>query len=226
MHIKSMNNQLFPLLMTLQGFRVVVIGGGRVAERKIASLLECGASVEVVAPDLRPGLLELAEAGRITVTRRAYQAGDLSGAVLAVAAIGDLETGAAVAGEAARLGIPVNVVDRPELCTFIVPSVLRRGPLTIAVSTGGASPAWARRIREGLENEFGQEYTRLFEALGSIRRRCQREIPDPDQRRDILERLADDAVLELARAVGPERLETAIWDHIVPGGRSDPDPSQ
>ena len=225
MQSKSENPQLFPLLMTLRGARVVVIGGGRVAERKVGSLLECGAQVEVVAPRLCPGLLELAEAGRIVVTERTYRPGDLSGAILAIAAIDDPGTGAAVAGEAARLGIPVNVVDRPELCTFIVPSVLRRGPLTIAVSTSGTSPAWARRIREKLENEFGEEYSRLFEALSSIRNRCLREFSDPNRRRDILQQLSDETILELARTVSPERLEAAIWDRLDSGDRSNPDPA-
>ena len=214
MQSESKNHQLFPVLMTLQGARVVVIGGGQVAERKIGSLLECGASIDVIAPELCPGLLELAQAGRITVTERIFRPGDLTGAVVAIAAVDDLETGAAVAEEAARLGILVNVVDRPELCTFIVPSVLRRGHLTIAVSTGGASPAWARRIREKLDGEFGEEYARLFEALRSVRRRCLREIPDPDRRRDILQRLAEEAVLELARTVTADRLEAAIWAHL------------
>ena len=201
----------------------MVIGGGRVAERKVGSLLECGASVEVIAPELGPKLLELAQAGRITITERTYRPGDLTGAVLAIAAVDDLEAGAAVAKEAARLGIPVNVVDRPELCSFIVPSLLRRGPLTIAVSTGGTSPAWARRIRESLEDKFGQEYANLFETLGSVRHRCLREIPDADRRRDILQRLTDDAVLELARTVKAGQLESAIWTHLGLDDRAKPE---
>jgi precorrin-2 dehydrogenase/sirohydrochlorin ferrochelatase len=215
------NHPLFPVLMALGSARVVVIGGGRVAERKVGSLLECGASVEVIAPELCPRLLELAQAGRITFTERTYRPGDLTGAVLAIAAVDDLEAGAAVAKEAARLGIPVNIVDRPELCTFIVPSLLRRGPLTIAVSTGGTSPAWARRIRESLEGEFGPEYARLFEALRSVRHRCLREIPDSSRRTDILKRLTDEAVLELARTAKAEQLESAIWAYLGLDDRAD-----
>jgi siroheme synthase-like protein len=208
---ESDQKQLFPILMTLQDARVVVIGGGRVALRKVQSLLSCGASVELVSPHLCDGLLELAGSGRIQVARRTYRPGDLSGAVLAIAAVDDAGIGAEVAAEASRQGIPVNVVDKPELCTFIVPSILRRGPLTVAVSTGGASPAWARQIRENLERDFGPEYSRLFTALQSIRNRCRREIPDPGRRRDILERLADPQVLELARSTSPDGLAEAIW---------------
>ena len=196
----------FPLFLDLDGRRVVVIGGGGVAERKVRSVLECGAVVTVVAPRLTIGLRELVSGGRISHEDRPYESGDLDGAVVAFVAVDDPEVSAAAAKDAEAAGVLVNVVDRPEECGFIVPSVLRRGRLTIAISTGGASPAWARKIRERLESEFGEEYARLLEAAARVRRRCLEEIPDPARRREALERLADDSLLALARSSSVEEL--------------------
>ncbi|MHC4200836.1 MAG: precorrin-2 dehydrogenase/sirohydrochlorin ferrochelatase family protein [Planctomycetota bacterium] len=104
----------------------------------------------------------------------------------------------------------MNVVDRPELCDFIVPSVVRRGLLSIAISTAGASPAWARRIRERLEKEFGEEYARLFDALARVRKALLAEIPDPARRRKALVRLADESLVELARSASEDEIVTEL----------------
>ncbi len=195
-----------PLFIDLDGRRVVVIGGGAVAERKVRSVLECGAEVTVVAPRLNVGLRELVSGGRISHEERAYRPGDLDGAAAGFVAVDDPEVSVAAAKDAATAGVLVNVVDRPELCGFIVPSVLRRGRLTIAVSTGGVSPAWARKIRERLEEEFGEEYARLLEAAARVRRRCLEEIADPARRREVLSGVADDSLLDLARSSTVEEL--------------------
>jgi precorrin-2 dehydrogenase/sirohydrochlorin ferrochelatase len=197
----------FPLLLDLDGRRVVVIGGGAVAERKVRSVLDCGAVVTVVAPELTVGLRELASSGRLKHEARAYRPGDLDGAALAFVAVGDPEVSAEAAKDAEAAGVLVNVVDRPEECRFIVPSVLRRGHLTIAISTGGASPAWARKIRERLEGEFGEEYEKLLDAAARVRKRCGEEIPDPARRREALSGVAGDPLLDLARSSSVEELE-------------------
>lgn len=200
----------FPLLLDLAERNVTVVGGGKVAERKVRTLLECGARVRVVAPRLTDGLGELAAAGRIAHEDRAYAPGDLAGATVAFVAVDDPRVSAAAAEDARRAGVLVNVVDRPELCGFIVPSVVRRGLLSIAISTAGASPAWARRIRERLEKEFGEEYARLFEALARVRREILAEIPDPARRRKAFVRLADESLVELARSGSEEELAAAL----------------
>jgi precorrin-2 dehydrogenase/sirohydrochlorin ferrochelatase len=205
---------LFPLLLDLEGMNVIVIGGGAVAERKVRSLLEGGASVTIVAPELTQGLSELVSDRSVVHIARAFSPGDLAGASLVFAAADDERVSTAVAEEARRLSLPVNAVDRPELCTFIVPAVMRQGPLTIAVSTSGASPAWSRRIKQHLIGEFGEEYKRLLEALYSVRRRCMREITEPAKRREILQKLADDSLLELARTKNARDLEAIILERI------------
>ncbi len=206
---------LFPVLMTLDGAAVVVVGGGAVAERKVGALLECGARVTLVAPRLTPQLARLAADGQVSHAARPYDPGDLANAVLAFVAVDDPLVSAAVARDARRLRVPVNVVDRPELCTFIVPAVMRRGRLTIAVSTRGASPAWASRIKRRLSEDFGEEYGRLFEALAAVRRRCREEMPEPSRRRQILHGLVDDALVELARTRDVPELERILWSRVT-----------
>ncbi len=151
----------YPVYLNLQGRKCLVAGGGGVALRKATSLLEHGAEVTVVSPRLCAGLRGLAEEGRIKTIRRPYRSGDMKGASVAVVATSNRKINRSAAEEAQKLKVPVNVVDDPALSDFIVPSVLRRGDLSIAVSTSAKSPALARKIRARLENEFGEEYASL-----------------------------------------------------------------
>lgn len=155
----------YPIFLDLDGRRCVVVGGGRVAGRKVRGLLGAGAEVVVVSPELEPGLEDV----DVEVRRRGYRYGDLEGAYLAFAATDSREVNAAVAGEAWERGIPVNVADRPAEGDFALPSVLRRGGLQVAVSTGGASPVLARRVRLELEEMFGSEWAGLVGELGAAR---------------------------------------------------------
>jgi precorrin-2 dehydrogenase/sirohydrochlorin ferrochelatase len=206
---------LFPLLMKLDGEKVVVVGGGAIAERKAGSLLECGADVTVISPRVKGGLAGLLNHPRLHHIDRLYRPGDLEGSVLAVVAINDRAAGEFIANDARKLNIPVNVVDRPELCTFIVPAVVRRGRLTMAVSTGGASPAWSRHIKRRLAEEFGEEYTRLFDALASVRQACMNNISDPELRRKIFLKLADDSLLDRARSQTTESFEESLMKLVT-----------
>ena len=163
-----MSTTSYPLIMTgLE--QAAVVGGGDVACRKVEGLLDAGVLVRVISPDLTPALRLLAVSGRITHVPRAYRSGDLEGAQLAIAATGDRAVNAAVYAEARQRGLPVNVVDDPEHCTFHVPSVIRRGPLTVTISTGGGSPRLAARLRQTLEGSIGPEYGALSEILGEWR---------------------------------------------------------
>ncbi|MHC4249495.1 MAG: precorrin-2 dehydrogenase/sirohydrochlorin ferrochelatase family protein [Planctomycetota bacterium] len=201
---------LFPVFLDLKGERVVVVGGGEVAERKVCSLIDCGARVTVIAPKVTPGIAALVSGGDVTREARAYRTGDLDGATIAFVAVDDPGASARMAGDARAARVPVNVVDRPGVCDFIVPSVLRRGHLAVAISTSGASPAWARRLRKRLEGEIGPEWERLMDALASVRGRLMEEMPDAGERRAALMRLADDACLGLARELEGAELEEAL----------------
>jgi siroheme synthase-like protein len=165
----------YPIMLDVKGKRCVVIGGGQVALRKAQSLLECGAAVEVISPELCPGLEELASNGSVKAVLRPYRRGDIKGAALVIAAADDGEVNKSVSQEAAESGIPVNVVDVPNLSSFIVPSSLRRGDLTIAVSTNGKSPALARRIRAEMEESMGEEYSLLASLAEEVRSELKRE---------------------------------------------------
>jgi precorrin-2 dehydrogenase/sirohydrochlorin ferrochelatase len=156
-------------LVGLEQQRVVVVGGGDVAARKVAGLMEVGAQITVISPALVPELLLLEATERVAVINRAYRDGDLVAAFLVVAATDDPSVNQAVAHEAEQRGCLVNVVDDPMLSNFIVPAVMRRGELTVAISTGGASPALARRLREQLEVLIGPEYAVLADLLAELR---------------------------------------------------------
>jgi precorrin-2 dehydrogenase/sirohydrochlorin ferrochelatase len=162
----------FPAFLDLRGRRCLVVGGGEVGERKARALLECGAHVTVVSPAMTPGLAALAERGRIEARARTLRRSDVRGCTLAVVATGDPRVDGATAALARRCRVLVNVVDRREHCDFIMPSVLHRGELQIAVSTGGRSPALAREIRRRLEGLFGPEYAALIQRVGADRRRA------------------------------------------------------
>ena len=153
----------------------MVIGGGQVAFRKIRTLLDCGASVTVISPVLHPDLSELANKKSIQVIRRSYKSRDLKGAFIVIAATDTKETNRKVAKEAGRVGALVNVVDDPEPSDFIVPSVVRRGDLALAISTGGMSPALTRKIRTRLEDSFGEEYALLVSLVEEVRSTLRRK---------------------------------------------------
>jgi precorrin-2 dehydrogenase/sirohydrochlorin ferrochelatase len=160
----------FAAFLDLRGRRCLVVGGGPVGERKARALLECGAGVVVVSPAVTPELSALAAEGRIELRLRAFRRSDPRGCTLAVAATGDPFVNRTVAAISRRRRMLVNVVDEPEHCDFIQPSLLRRGELQIAVSTGGQSPALAREIRRRLEGLFGPEYAQLVRRVGVERR--------------------------------------------------------
>ena len=157
---------LYPVFLDLDGKHCVVVGGGEVANRKARKLLQARAKVVVIAPDIGPELESVAVEAR----RRPYEEGDLQGAFLAFAATDRREVNAAVVREAQQRGILVNVADEPSEGDFALPSTLRRGQLQVAVSTGGASPTLARRVRRRLEDLFGYEWAGLVAALQKARR--------------------------------------------------------
>jgi len=159
----------FPIYLDMSRRRCLVIGGGAVAERKIAALLETGAEVTVLAPDVTDVVAGLSKQNAIRFTARCYEAGDLDGFELAFVATDDPQVNAAVYREGRSRGVWVNSADDPARCDFILPSVLRRGDLTVAVSTGGTSPALARTVREELELYFTQEYESLAKLAAEVR---------------------------------------------------------
>lgn len=159
----------YPIFLNIRGKKCVVVGGGGVAERKVRSLVEHNASILVISPHVSEGLAELAAQGLIKVARRDYRPGDLKDALVVIAATDDPEVNDLVADEGQRRGTLVNVVDAPQSSNFIVPSLVRRGDVCIAISTGGRSPALSRKIRTQLEQSFAPEYASLALLLSEVR---------------------------------------------------------
>lgn len=191
-------SRLYPVYLDLAGRPVLVVGGGRVAARKARRLQECGADLTIVAPRIIDQLRELGECPNVTTCVRPYQSPDIEGVWLVVAATGDNALNRRISGEAEAAGAFCNVVDEPELCSFHVPAVMRRGLLQLAISTGGASPALARRLRKQLEKQFGPSYGHLMGALARLRREVKRTFPDDQTaRRDALEGFLDSGIPEI-----------------------------
>jgi precorrin-2 dehydrogenase / sirohydrochlorin ferrochelatase len=192
----------YPVFLALKGRRCVVVGGETpIAEEKVGALLAEKAAVVVIWPRLSAPLQELARAGRIAHVARGYRRGDLAGAFLVIGtATQDHALNEALWQEAQERNLLINVVDDPAHCGFIAPSIVRRGDLTIAISTNGKAPALAVRLRQRLERELGHEYGRFLELTGALRVPLAVRYPDFQQRRAIWYRLVDSDVLDLLRA--------------------------
>jgi len=181
---------LFPMFVKLTGRRCLVVGGGPVAEGKVETLLACSATVALVAPAVTGSIASWEREQRLIWHQRRFQPSDLEGAFLVIAATGVDAVNEFVFRAAEARGILCNAVDEPECCHFYYPAVVRRGPLQIAISTGGLSPALASRLRQELEKQFGPEYERWLEELGQMRREVFARRTDPRRRTRLLQRLA------------------------------------
>lgn len=205
----------YPLVLTnLARVRCVVVGGGAVAERKVRDLLAGGARPHVISPALTAALAAWRDEGRITHEARGYRADDLSGAFLAIAATDDRGVNQAVAEEGARLGILLNVADDPAAGNMHTAAVVRRGDLLLAVSTGGAGPALAARIRRELAERYSDEYGLLLALLRRLRGGAARGL-SPERHALLWPRLTTDTILEWLRAGEIERAEAYAEEQIA-----------
>jgi len=154
--------------LKLTGRRCVVVGGGEIGLEKVEGLLACDGRVVLIAPDAEPALQKLAEEGSIEWIRKRYERGDLESTFMAIAATNDTDVNIAVYNDAEERAMLVNVVDVPPLCNFILPAIVRVGPLAIAISTAGASPALAKRMKTQIADTYGEEYARLAVMLNDV----------------------------------------------------------
>lgn len=190
----------YPVYLDLQNRAVLVVGGGVIAEGKAWQLVEAGAQVKVVSPDLTPQLAELAAAGAIAYRQGTFAPDDLCGAVLVISATNDQQVNEQVAQLAAAAGQLYNVVDQPALCSFITPALVTRGRLQISVSSAGGSPSVAQRVKREIADLIGDEYGELLEVAAEMRAEAKRLIPDFDQRRQVLHAFVESDALALLRA--------------------------
>jgi len=178
-------SEYYPVNLKIKDKRCVVVGGGKVAERKIKFLLEKGALVTIISPEITSSLEELWREGKINHLPVTYFSSSLKDAFLVIAATDDCITNSHVAKDANKLGILVNVVDSPDESSFIMPAILSRGDLTIAVSTGGRSPALARKIKEDLALIYTDEYADLVNMIAKAREKIKRKYLNFQKRKQI-----------------------------------------
>ena len=206
----------YPVFLDLRGRRAVVIGGDAVAEQKVRGLVAAGAHVTLVSPDVTPALTDLGRRGAIELRRRGYHDGDLAGAWLAIAAV-NRTVNAAVWAEAERLGVPLNAVDDLEHSSFIAPAIHREGDITVAVSTGGKSPALAVRLRQRIARLVGRAEARLCALLGELRPELAARVPDARGRTALWYAIVDSDVIDFVRRGDIEgargRIEELIGPH-------------
>ena len=200
--------------LRLSGRRCVVIGGGEVGLEKVEGLLVCDADVTLVAPEAHPGLVQLALEGSIRWEQREYADSDLDGALIAIAATDDTDLNIRVYQDAEARSMLVNVVDVPPLCNFILPAIVRTGPLAVAISTAGASPALAKRMKREIAEQFGEPYAVLAILLNEARGWAKATLPTYQDRKEFFESIVngDPDPVELLRDGDVEAVRELIAD--------------
>jgi precorrin-2 dehydrogenase / sirohydrochlorin ferrochelatase len=198
--------------LRLKGRRCVVVGGGDVGLEKVEGLLACGGDVILIAPDAHPELVQLAMEGSIRWERREYRSGDLDGCLIAIAATDDTDTNIRVFEDAEQRAMLVNVVDVPPLCNFILPAIVRTGPLAVAISTAGASPALAKRMKREIAETFGEPYAHLAILLNDARGWAKATLPTYQDRKEFFESIVngDPDPVELLRAADVQAVRDLI----------------
>lgn len=189
----------YPVNLVLENKICVVAGAGAVAERKVCRLLECGARVLVISPLITIGLKKLADKKKIIFKKRKVNLRDLNAAYLVIAATSDRKINSDISSYCRKKNILINVVDSPLDCNFILPSIVRRGSLTISISTDGISPALAKKIRQGLEKKFGVEYAKLLCILKVIRPQAIKKIKGGRARSDFFQKVLAPEILALLK---------------------------
>lgn len=206
---------LYPVNLDISGMRCLVVGGGSVASRKVASLLSCGAVLSVISPEVCSYIEELAESGLLQWKSRGYKTSDLDGVKLVFAATNKPEIQTQIVKEARLAGILTNVIDMPEACTFQVPASFRQGELLFTVSTGGGSPALAAQIKRDLEKNYGPEYGQLVAMMADLRKDIVNSNNNPTEHKRIFEKLINNDILECIREQQWSELSTLL-QQILP----------
>ncbi|HDZ62890.1 MAG TPA: bifunctional precorrin-2 dehydrogenase/sirohydrochlorin ferrochelatase [Nitrospirae bacterium] len=197
----------YPIFLNLKAKKAVVVGGGIVAERKAITLVKAGASVHIISPRVTKALRGLIKKGVLTHIKRNYKKGDLKNAFIVIAGTSSPDTNTKISQDAGHL---INVIDTPSEGNFIAPSLVRRGPLTIAISTEGCSPAASMTIRKELEKLYGKEFTRYLRLLEQVRTKAMKEIKDAKKREKFLKGLASKKIFNNLRKQGQSSLPSCI----------------
>ena len=207
----------YPVHLDINNRNVLVVGGGGVGTRKVRTLLDCGARVTVVSPETSRQLRDLAASGQIVLAERAYQSDDLSGMFLVIGATNDETLNRQISSDADRLNTLCNIADRPEVCNFILPSIVHRDDLVITISTSGKSPALAKKLRKALENQFGEEYGVLLRLMGAIRKKLLEQTHEPEAHKPLFEQLLNSNLLEMIQEGKTAKINALLFDVLGEG---------
>lgn len=206
----------YPVCLDIRNRPCLVVGGGQVGTRKVKTLLQCNARVTVVSPRVTAELAALAEQGAIQWHPRAYQGMDQAGAFLVIGATDQEALNRRIHQDAERDGRLCNIADQPHLCNFVLPSVVEQGDLTIAISTAGKSPAFAKYLRRHMQRQFGPEYGLFLDLMGALRRRLLAREHAPEAHRPIFDRLIAKGLLEMIRQNDRDNINALLAEVVGP----------
>jgi len=207
----------YPVNLDMRNRKCLVVGGGSVGTRKVMTLLECGAKVTVVSTDVAEKLQELSDSDIIKLEKRPFHISDLDEMFLVIGATDNQEINRKIHSEAERLGILCNIADRPEDCNFILPAIVNRGDLIIAISTSGKSPAFAKKMRKDLEKKFGTEYAEFLKLMGEIRNKLLSEDHEPEAHKHLFEQLIKRDLVKMIKERQTENIDSLLFEILGEG---------
>ena len=207
----------YPVCLDIKNRHCLVVGGGQVGTRKVRTLVQCGARVTVVSPEVTAELNQLARQGKIQIRLRNYLTADLDTAFLVIGATDDQEQNRRIHQDAEAAQRLCNIADQPELCNFVLPAVITQGDLMVAISTSGRSPAFAKYLRRRLQRQFGPEYGQFLELMGAVRRRLLATEHAPEAHKPLFEELIHNNLLELIKANDQSGINALLKEVLGPG---------
>ena len=207
----------YPVHLDIQNRDCLVVGGGSVGTRKVITLLDCGAKVTVISPVVSPQLRDFATSGSIKLSERRYRSGDLDGMFLVIGATDDEELNRQISNDADHLNTLCNIADRPEVCNFILPSIVQRDDLVLTISTSGRSPAMAKKLRKTLESQFGEEYGVFLKLMGAIRKKLLSTSHEPEAHKPLFEQLIDADLIALIEKDKTAEIDALLFEILGEG---------
>lgn len=211
----------YPVCLDIKNRKCLVVGGGAVGTRKVEGLLKCGGVVSVISESFTERLQSLSEKGAVELLDKVYNASDLEEKFLVIGATDDQVLNKSISKDAESRNMMCNIADFPEACNFILPSVVNRGDLTIAISTSGKSPAFAKKLRKELSDQFGEEYAGFLFLMGEIRKKLLSEKHEPEAHKPLFEKLLNKGLLELTKSKDKDGIDTLLNEVLGPGFRYD-----
>lgn len=207
----------YPIFLDVRHRHCLVVGGGSVGVRKAVTLLDCGAAVTVVSPRISDKLTELSQNESLIIEKRPFKLSDLKDKFLVIGATDNQELNRQIHAESERLDILCNIADQPEECNFILPSIVKKGDLVIAISTTGKSPAFAKKLRKDLEKQLGNEYAAFLELMGAIRKKLLAKDHKPEVHKPLFEELINRGLIDMIKGRRKKDINTLLYEVLGEG---------